>query len=195
VAPVETPGPFVYGTHMTDKPDIIAVELSPHRAEWADMAEAESARLKTVLGDNLIAVHHVGSTAIPGIMAKAIVDLMPMVRDLAALDARESAVRDLGYKWHGEFGLEGRRFCTKADPKTGKRIFQLHFFEEGNVNARNMLAFRDYLRAHPFIAKAYEMEKLRAASLQPNDTTLYNAEKNDWIKRTQTDALAWAEKR
>jgi GrpB-like predicted nucleotidyltransferase (UPF0157 family) len=180
---------------MEEKPDVIPVQLVPHRAEWADMATAETARLKKALGDNLLTVHHVGSTAIPGIMAKPIVDLMPIVRDLAALDAKEDAVRALGYKWHGEFGLEGRRFCTYADPKTGKRTFQLHFFENSNiVDVRNILAFRDYLRAHPFIAKAYEMEKIRAAAAQPHDTTLYNPEKNDWIKRTQADAVAWAEK-
>jgi GrpB-like predicted nucleotidyltransferase (UPF0157 family) len=180
---------------MEEKPSIIPVELVPHRAEWADMAAAESERLKAALGDNLIAVHHVGSTSIPGIKAKPIVDLMPYVHDLTALDAKESVVRDLGYKWHGEFGLEGRRFCSWADPKSGKRIYQLHFFLPDNVNAIRMLAFRDYLRSHPFVAKEYEMEKIRAAAAQPGDTTAYNREKNDWIKRVEKDAMAWTEKR
>jgi GrpB-like predicted nucleotidyltransferase (UPF0157 family) len=180
---------------MEEKPSVIPVELVPHRAEWAQMAAAETARLKEALGDNLIAVHHVGSTSIPNIMAKSIVDLMPTVRDLAALDRQENIVRELGYKWHGEFGLEGRRFCSFADPQTGKRTFQLHFFRPNNQNAIRMLAFRDYLRSHPFVAKAYEMEKLRAASLQPGDTTAYNAEKNDWIKRVEEDAMAWTENR
>jgi GrpB-like predicted nucleotidyltransferase (UPF0157 family) len=180
---------------MDEKPDIIGVELKPHRAEWAQMAKIESARVMRALGENVLAIHHVGSTSIPGIMAKPIVDLMPVVRSTAALDAQEPEVRGLGYKWHGEFGLEGRRFCTRADSKTGKRIFQLHFFEDGNDSARKMLTFRDYLRSHPLIAKAYEMEKIRAASLQPDDTTAYNVEKNDWIKRTEADALVWAERR
>jgi GrpB-like predicted nucleotidyltransferase (UPF0157 family) len=180
---------------MEEKPSVIPVELVPHRAEWAQMAASESARLKAALGDTLVSVHHVGSTSIPNIMAKPIVDLMPYVRDLAALDAKEDAVRGLGYKWHGEFGLEGRRFCTWADPQTGKRVYQLHFFKPGNISAIRMLAFRDYLRSHPFVAKAYEMEKLRAASVRPDDTTAYNREKNDWIKRVEQDAMAWAEKR
>jgi len=176
---------------MEEKPDIIPVVLSPHRAEWADMAKTESARLKAALGANLETVHHVGSTAIPGIMAKAIVDLLPVVKSIEKLDAQEDKVRALGYKWHGEFGLEGRRFCTFADPRTGKRTVQLHFFTRDNPNGTRMLAFRDYLRAHPFVAKAYEMEKIRAASAQPDDTTLYNQEKNDWIKRIEADAVAW----
>ncbi|HWA30512.1 MAG TPA: GrpB family protein [Rhizomicrobium sp.] len=180
---------------MEEKPSIIPVELVPHRAEWAKMAVAESARLKAALGDNIEIVHHVGSTAIPNIMAKPIVDLLPVVRDLKTLDAQEDAVRRLGYKWHGEFGLTGRRFCTWADPKTGKRTFQLHFFLPDNENAKKILAFRDYMRAHPFVAKEYEMEKIRAAALKPHDTTAYNAEKNDWIKRVERDAMAWAERR
>ncbi len=128
---------------MEEKPDIIAVQLVLHRPEWADMAKAESARLKAALGDNLITVHHVGSTSIPGIMAKPIVDLLPVVRSIDRLDAQEDAVRALGYKWHGEFGLEGRRFCTFADPKTGKRTYQLHFFADGSEATRAMLTFRD----------------------------------------------------
>jgi GrpB-like predicted nucleotidyltransferase (UPF0157 family) len=53
------------------------------------------------------------------------------------------------------------------------------------------MAFRDYLRAHPDVARAYEAEKLRAAALHPRDTLAYNAEKNDWIARVQREALAW----
>src|ERR1700743_2883142 len=147
---------------MEEKPDVIAVQLVPHRAEWADMAKAEGARLKAALGDHIETVRHVGSTAIPAIMAKAIVDLMPVVHSIAKLDEQEDTVRALGYKWHGEFGLDGRRFCTFTDPQTGKRIYQLHFFTADNPNGTRMVTFRDYLRAHPFVAKAYEMEKLRA---------------------------------
>ena len=177
---------------MEEKPDIIPVELVASRPEWPAMAAAEAARLKEALGGNLLPVHHVGSTSIAGIMAKPIVDLMPYVQDLKLLDAQASTVTALGYKWHGEFGLEGRRFCTFVDPKTRKRTYQLHFFVPGNDHATRMLAFRDYLRAHPFVAKEYEMEKLRAAAVQPHDTTLYNAEKNGWIKRVEKDAMEWA---
>lgn len=176
---------------MEDTPESIAVELRPHSPLWAQMAAAESARLKAALGDLLITVHHIGSTSIPGILAKPIVDMMPLVRDLERLDASEDAIRALGYKWYGEFGLPGRRYCTLADPATGKRKFQLHCYRDGDPAIARHIAFRDYLRAHPFVAKEYEMEKIRAVAAQPNDTLAYNAEKNDWIKRVEQDALAW----
>src|SRR5437764_1320321 len=174
-------------------PKKLAVELAPHRPEWAAVAAAEGARLKAALGDALLLVHHIGSTAIPGILAKPIVDLIPVVTDLPALDAREEAVRALGYRWHGEFGLGGRRYCTLSDLVTGKRTFQLHCYAEGAEGMPRHLAFREYLLAHPVVAREYEAEKARAAALHPDDVMAYNAAKNEWIKRTERDALAWWE--
>jgi GrpB-like predicted nucleotidyltransferase (UPF0157 family) len=176
---------------MEEAPQIIPVELVPHSPKWAEMAAAESARLKVALGDTLLTVHHIGSTSIPGIMAKPIVDLIPVVSDLMSLDAKVNALRTLGYRWHGEFGLTGRRYCTWTDPKTGRRIFQLHCYAQGAAEMPRHLAFRDYLLAHPAIAKAYETEKLRAASIRSDDTQAYNEQKNAWIQRVEKDALAW----
>ena len=173
------------------KTEIIAVELHPHSPEWIAMARTESAALKTELGNLLLDVEHMGSTAVPGIAAKPIIDLMPIAHDDAALDAMEAGVQKLGYEWLGEFGIPGRRYCRKNDPLTGKRQFQLHCFARGASEIARHLAFRDYLRAHPEIAKAYEAEKRRAAVLHPDNTLDYNAAKNDWIKRTERDALAW----
>ncbi|HEY4114693.1 MAG TPA: GrpB family protein [Rhizomicrobium sp.] len=174
-------------------PDKLAVELCPHSPAWAEIAAEETARLKAALGNVLLTVHHIGSTAIPGILAKPIVDLIPVVTDLPALDAQETAIRALGYKWYGEFGLAGRRYCTLSDPVTGKRKVQLHCYAEGAEEMPRHLVFRDYLRAHPAIAKEYETEKLRAAALHPDDTLAYNAAKNEWIKRAEREALAWKE--
>ena len=177
---------------MDDKPETIPVELVADRPEWAAIAESEAARLKAALGNVLVRVHHIGSTAIPGIMAKPIVDLIPVVTDIAALDAAEQKIRKLGYSWYGEYGLEGRRFCTLTDRETGKRTVQLHCYAVGDASIPRHLAFRDYLRAHPKIAKEYEAEKIRAAARAPHDTNAYNDEKNDWIKRVERQALDWA---
>jgi len=172
--------------------EIVAVELVPHSPAWAEMAAAKAARLKTALGPALIRTEHMGSTSIPGIMAKPIVDMLPIVTDLASLDADQVAIEGLGYDYLGEFGIPTRRYCRKNDPVTGKRLFQLHCFAKDSSEIARHLAFRDYLRAHPAIAKEYEREKIRAAALHPDDTLKYNAAKNDWIKRTEKDALAWA---
>ena len=103
-----------------------------------------------------------------------------------------SGIRKLGYEWLGEFGIPGRRYCRKNDPVTGKRTFQLHCFARGAAEIARLLAFRDYLRAHPEKARAYEAEKRRAAALYPNNVLDYNAAKDNWIKQTEQEALIWA---
>jgi GrpB-like predicted nucleotidyltransferase (UPF0157 family) len=171
--------------------DAIPVELVPHSPHWTEMAAAETRALKAALGDVLVTVEHIGSTSIPGIMAKPIVDLIPIVTSVEALDGANPRVTALGYECLGEFGLPGRRYCRKNDPATGKRQFQLHCYAKGSPEIARHLAFRDYLRAHPAKAKEYEAEKIRAAALHPDNTLDYNAEKNDWIKATEIVALKW----
>ncbi|MGZ5829850.1 MAG: GrpB family protein [Xanthobacteraceae bacterium] len=167
------------------------VELHPHSPQWTEMARAEIACLYEALGDVIVSVHHIGSTSIPGIMAKPIIDLLPVVSDLGNLDLRMPRVKSLGYECLGEFGLPGRRYCRRNDPTSGKRAYQLHFYAYASHEIDRHLAFAIYLRAHPAIATEYEAEKLRAAALHPDNTYDYNDAKNDWIKRVEQDALHW----
>ncbi len=171
-------------------PAPIPVELVPHAPEWAGRAAAEAARLEGALGDTLVAVHHIGSTAIPGIAAKPIIDLLPEVTALAALDGKRPAIEALGYQWWGEYGIPGRRYCSLSTAATGKRLIQLHFFASGAPDIARHLAFRDHLRRHPEIARAYEAEKRRARDLHPDDSHAYTDEKAAWIRTMEAEALA-----
>jgi len=169
--------------------DQTVVELHPHDPSWISTARREADRIAGVLGDNLIRVEHVGSTAIPGICAKPTIDLMPIVRDLDDIDVK--AIQALGYEWRGEYGLSGRRYCTLTDQ--GKRLFNVHIFEDGSDHAVRMIAFRDYLRAHPAEALAYEADKKRAAVQHPGNSLAYNDAKSDWLQACERRALAWKE--
>jgi GrpB-like predicted nucleotidyltransferase (UPF0157 family) len=155
-------------------PAPICVELWPHDPAWALLAEAERAALFDAIGDVLLVVHHIGSTAVPGIHAKPVVDLMPVVRDLEALDARRDAIERLGYRWWGELGLQGRRYCSKDDPATGKRLAQLHAYAEGADDIARHIAFKDFLLRHPTVAADYDREKLRCQRLHPDDSHAYS---------------------
>jgi GrpB-like predicted nucleotidyltransferase (UPF0157 family) len=170
-------------------PGPIPVALAPYDPRWPEMARQRIAELKA-LGPLLIAVQHIGSTAIPGLAAKPIIDLMPVVSSLAALDTEQSKVEALGYDWHGAFGIEGRRYCTLADAQ-GNRIAQLHCFEAGSPHVERHIAFRDFLIAHPEMARAYEAEKRRARALHPDDSHAYSDEKAAWIRETEWRALDW----
>ena len=167
------------GLPMRERRPVVLVDHSP---EWAARARAESARITGAMGDILVTVHHVGSTAIPGIRAKPVLDFVPEVTSLNALDDAAPQLAALGYQWRGEFGIPGRRYCTLDDPATGARLAQLHCFATGHPEIQRMLAFRDYLRSHPDEALAYEREKERLRLLHPDDTIAYATAKAPWIE-------------
>src|SRR5882724_2793591 len=104
----------------------IPVIMTAYNPDWPQMATVYSEQLR-VLGPVLMTVHHIGSTAVPGLAAKPIIDLMPLVTDLADLDRERGRIEALGYDWLGELGIPGRRYCTLSDA-AGIRIVQLHFF-------------------------------------------------------------------
>jgi GrpB-like predicted nucleotidyltransferase (UPF0157 family) len=170
-------------------PAAIPVELLPHSPEWAERARAEGARLQAALAKALVAAHHIGSTSIPGIAAKPIVDLIPEVTSLEALDAAKERVMALGFEWWGEYGIASRRYCTLTDA-SGKRTVQLHCFATGSPHIARHLAFRDYMRRHPDRAREYEAEKIRARDLHPTDSHAYTDTKSAWIAAVEAEALA-----
>jgi GrpB-like predicted nucleotidyltransferase (UPF0157 family) len=172
--------------------DRTPIELVPHDPAWAEIARAEVARLKGVLGGLIVEGHHIGSTAIPGIKAKPIVDIVLVVVGLDELDARADSVTALGFEWRGEFGIAGRRYCPFTDPQTGKRTIHVHFFATGASEIERHLAFRDYLRAHSEQARAYEAQKLAAAALHTDEMVAYSHAKSPWIKDCLERALVWA---
>jgi GrpB-like predicted nucleotidyltransferase (UPF0157 family) len=132
------------------------IELCAHDSAWSAIASREAERLFATLGALLLDVHHIGSTAIPGMRAKPIVDLIAVVRGLAAVDEKQRDVEALGYAWHGEFGIAERRYCVLVDSVTGLSVVHLHMFAAGSDQITRHLAFRDYLRTHDDEARAYE---------------------------------------
>jgi GrpB-like predicted nucleotidyltransferase (UPF0157 family) len=172
-------------------PALFVVELLPHDPAWPTAAAAEGRALAVLLGPCLLAVHHIGSTAIPAICAKPVLDLLPVVTALGALEAHRAALEAAGYAWNGEYGLEGRLYCTKDEPETGRRLVQAHFYAAGAPAIERHLAFRDYLNAHPVIGQDYAADKERCRALHPGNSHDYSRCKYAWIGRIEAEALAW----
>lgn len=162
----------------------------PHDRNWETAFEIEARSISLSLGESAITLHHIGSTAIAGILAKPIIDLLGVVRVLERLDAQSSAMEGLGYEVMGAYGIEGRRYFRKID-QTGQRTHHLHVFAHGSPHIERHLAFRDYLRSHFDVAADYSDLK---ASLTVGKTPSwegYMEGKDPFIAAVQKDALHW----
>ncbi len=165
----------------------------PHSSRWAGEFRAEAERLTAALGDEVVAVHHVGSTAIPGISAKPIIDILLEVRKVERLDDLGPEMSGLGYEAKGEFGLPGRRFFVKHVGE--RRTHQIHAYTTGNPELERHLAFRDYMISHPEDAEAYGRLKEELARRFPTDIEGYMDGKDAFIKEMERRALAWSRAR
>ncbi len=161
-------------------------EYSP---EWPRQFEQEAARLKTLLGDELMTAHHIGSTSVPGLAAKPILDLLPLVRDIVHVDELTPTLQAAGYKAWGEYGLPGRRYFTKDHD--GYRTHNIHIYQADNSDVERHLAFCAYLRGHEQVRNEYETLKRRSFALHPANISAYNDYKNAWIKEIEHLAIAW----
>lgn len=166
------------------------VRVVPYDPEWPPAFAAEAKRLTPALERVLVRLHHIGSTAIPGIAAKPIIDLLMEVSSLDALDQRTAAMETLGYEALGEYGIPRRRYFRKNDA-AGTRTHHVHAFRSGDTEVERHLAFRDYMIAHPAAARAYGDLKQRLAQEHPNDIEAYMDGKDAFVKEHEARALAW----
>lgn len=167
-----------------------AIVLAPHSAAWADAFESEAAAIAGTWSDLHIELHHIGSTAVPDIVAKPVIDMLAVVPALEALDARAHRLVALGYEALGEFGIRGRRYFRKTSAD-GIRTHQLHAFAAGSPEVQRHLDFRDYLRACPAAAAAYAALKQDLARRCGGDTRAYTDGKTAFVDAVEQRAAAW----
>jgi len=161
----------------------------PYDPAWISEFETEGKRISRALGEMVARLHHIGSTAIPGIYAKPIIDFLMEVDDIVKLDDKSSNLERLGYEAKGEFGIPGRRYFRKNDAD-GVRTHQIHAFEVWSPEIERHLAFRDYMSAHAAEARAYGELKQDLARLHPHDIQAYMDGKDAFIKEHEAKAIA-----
>lgn len=164
---------------------VIVVEYSTH---WPQAFESESSKLRSILEDAVSHIYHIGSTAVPGLQAKPIIDILLEVPSLARLDRKTEALENLGYEAMGELGIPGRRYFRKGGDN---RTHQIHAFKTGDAHVIRHIAFRDYLIEHKNVAQAYGELKLSIAKNCNDDIEKYCDKKDSFVAYHESKALQW----
>jgi len=115
------------------------ISILPYDPLWVQLFNVESENLRAIFGAEIVEIHHIGSTAIPGMAAKPIVDMLPVVRDIQVIDGFNPIMREKGYLPRGEYGLPGRRYFIKGC--IDERLHHIHMYQSGHGDIERHLAF------------------------------------------------------
>jgi GrpB-like predicted nucleotidyltransferase (UPF0157 family) len=165
------------------------IVIVPHDPAWRAAFAERGAALRRSLRDLALRIDHIGSTAVPGLGAKDVIDVQVSVASLEPVDRYRAGMEAAGFAWR------------TANPDRAKRYFRearrwsrthLHVVRAGAWNAEQVLLFRDHLRAHDDAAAWYEAEKRRLAALHRDDRPAYVEAKDDIVRTLRAEAEVWA---
>lgn len=160
------------------------VELVEYDPSWAERFEEERERLVGVFDGREVGIEHIGSTSVPGLCAKPIVDVLVGLGELELRDEEVSAMAELGYEYLGEHGLPGRLFFRK-EPRT----HHVHVVEHGGEHWERQLTFRDTLRNDAEERRRYDEFK-RSLAAEGHPREVYTELKTPFIREVEERARA-----
>jgi GrpB-like predicted nucleotidyltransferase (UPF0157 family) len=165
------------------------ITLVEYHTDWPKLFKRECSLLLQALGDSVAQIEHVGSTAVPGLVSKPIIDIMVGLYDFSIADDLVPEIVNLGYTYFSEFEdmMPNRRFFKKLID--GTATHHIHIAEIDNEFWKRHLLFRNYLRDHPKIAKEYASLKKELASRDWKDSNDFAEAKTEFIKKVEMEAM------
>jgi GrpB-like predicted nucleotidyltransferase (UPF0157 family) len=176
--------------HQPDQPIGLkrgTVMLSPYNPAWPDLFEAERQRLTEAPGNTFICIEHIGSTAVPCMAAKPLIDMLASVADVSVYKDCLEILQALGYEYMPERITDKRAFFPKG-PRDN-RTYHLSIVKRDSVDWLMPIAFRDHLRTHPDTAAAYQRLKEYLAKRYQNDRYQYTEAKKRFIMHALQDSI------
>lgn len=171
-------------------PEPEPVEIVGYDADWPERFRAEAGAIRQALGDTAIRIDHIGSTAVPGLAAKPVIDIQLSVRSFGPSAAYEAPLEGLGYRLLPDPEEPDHRFYRR--PGDRPRRTNVHVCVSGGSWERRHLLFRDYLRSHREEADAYETLKREMALRLGENRYEYTDAKGSFIREAQRRAEEWA---
>lgn len=160
---------------------IVIAEYDP---SWPLLFEKEKASILAVAGDYIDDIQHIGSTSVPGLGAKPVIDILISLRDLSLVEKCVPPLHSLDYEYFGEHGLPGRHFFRKPPTSVSsfERTHHILMVQKGHEQWTLPLLFRDYLRLHPEAAQEYYLLKKALASQYGADREGYTNAKTEFVQ-------------
>jgi len=177
---------------MCQNNQVRIIQVVPYNPEWHEEYLKEVERDRSILHTEIVDVHHIGSTSIPEIYAKPIIDILIEVRDINNIDKYNEDMKKLEYIAKGEYGIVDRRFFLKG---LYNRTHHIHIFQTGNSEIKRHLEFRDYMIAHPEESKRYGELKKALVIKFSYDIEGYCDGKDKYIKDIDSKAKEWSKKK
>jgi GrpB-like predicted nucleotidyltransferase (UPF0157 family) len=166
------------------------VIVRPWNPRWAARYAHEAERLRLIFGPVLMSVEHLGSTSVPGLAAKPIIDILVTATSLEEVERLTPMMVRAGYAAKGEQGIPGRRYFRKGSNL--RHTHHVHVYRHGDPRYQAEILFRDFLRAHAERAKEYQELKQRLALRFRRDPDAYTQGKTEFIKQVLAEAAAWS---
>jgi GrpB-like predicted nucleotidyltransferase (UPF0157 family) len=166
------------------------VTVVPYNQNWKAIFNDEARKLMDIYGDEIVEIHHIGSTSVKGLSAKPIIDILPVVNNINNVDLFNNEMIELGYEPKGENGIPTRRYFQKGGDN---RTHHVHMYEVNNPEIIRHLAFRDYLRTHPEQVKIYGKRKTELSLRFPLEIESYIKGKEPLVQEIEQKALEWYE--
>lgn len=163
------------------------VRLSDYNPKWKDSFKNECLIISDMIPDEVVRFEHFGSTSVPGMKAKPVIDMMVLVKDINQIDSYNSKFIEEGYDVAGEWGIPGRRLLRKGGED---RTHHIHIYQEGHPEIYRYLAVRDNLLEHLEEVKAYSDLKTKLAQLY-DETPEYSNAKRDYVVALEKRALSY----
>ncbi|MFS0672070.1 GrpB family protein [Ornithinibacillus sp. 179-J 7C1 HS] len=165
--------------------------MVPYNPNWIIEYEFEAKKLKEIFGKELLHIYHIGSTSIPGMVAKPIIDILVEVQDIGNVDSFNKIMMKFGYLPRGENGISGRRYFQKESHS--KRTHHVHIYQAGAKEISQHLVFRDYLIEFKKEAEKYKNLKLEILQ-SSTEVCMYQQLKAELITNLTANAIRWASK-
>lgn len=168
-------------------------QISEYDSSWVEKYEELKKQIQEIFIDEEFLIEHVGSTSIPGMRAKPVIDICISVPEMKEFESEIQQMEKLGYQWGKNYIEPNTLIFFKEKDGSDQKIINVHVCEKESPKEKQFIVMRDYMRAHPEIVEKYSNLKLELNKQFPEDYPAYRQGKSGFLKEIEQKAYQWKE--